>query len=141
MIQRKNVDISELYDLFMERKECYFVCCDICGLIPINNIARKAGDLAIIEVMKRMSNAAGENDIVFRIGGDEFCIVTDHPEEEYAKQIAKNILEQNEQTFEYESMQIPLSLYVTITKFHGKCMKYNELFTELHKAIQDGKRD
>ena len=27
--------------------------------------------------MERMSAAAGENDVVFRIGGDEFCILTD----------------------------------------------------------------
>lgn len=26
---RRHVDISELYDLFKERKDCWFVCCDI----------------------------------------------------------------------------------------------------------------
>ena len=63
---RKHVDITELYDLFVDRQECYFVCCDIKSLNPI-----KAGDLAILEVLKRMDKVAGADDVVFRIGGDE----------------------------------------------------------------------
>ena len=54
MKERKHVDISELYDLFVTRKDCYFVCSDIKSLIPINNISHKAGDLAILESMNRM---------------------------------------------------------------------------------------
>ena len=50
----KNVDISELYELFRNRKNCYFVCCDIKSLMPINEISIKAGDLALSETMKRM---------------------------------------------------------------------------------------
>ena len=48
---RRNVDISEMYDVFVQRKNCYFVCCDIKSLVPINEIAYKAGDLAILEAM------------------------------------------------------------------------------------------
>ena len=81
---KKNVDISELYDLLKERKKCYFVCCDICHLIPINEISRKAGDLAILEAMKRISEAAGEEDVMFRIGGDEFVLLTNSGDEAYA---------------------------------------------------------
>lgn len=65
------------------------MCCDIKGLIPINDISRKAGDLAIIESMKRISEAAGENDLVFRIGGDEFVLLTDSADTAYAESIAK----------------------------------------------------
>ena len=72
IMQRKHVDISELYDLFQERKDCYFVLCDIKQMISINEISYKAGDLAILEQIRRMTAAAGEEDIVFRIGGDEF---------------------------------------------------------------------
>ena len=73
---RKHVDITELYDLFRDRKECYFVWCDIKSLLPINEISHKAGDLAILEVLKRMEKVAGDEDIVFRIGGDEFVLLT-----------------------------------------------------------------
>lgn len=48
-MERRHVDINELYDLFQERQDCYFVLCDIKHLTFINEISRKAGDLAILE--------------------------------------------------------------------------------------------
>lgn len=89
MIPRTSVDISELYDLFQERRNCYFVLSDIKHMIPINEISHKAGDLAILEQMRRMTASAGEDDIVFRIGGDEFCMLTASSDVAYAEQIAE----------------------------------------------------
>ena len=136
---RRNVDISQLYDLFCERRDCCFVCCDIKYMININDISRKAGDLAILESMRRMEEAAGDEDIVFRIGGDEFCILTDSPSQDYAEKIADAIKSHNEETFAYEDRQIPLSLYTTVTKASGSHVRYNELFSELHLAIRASK--
>lgn len=139
IMQRRNVDISQLYDLFCERRNCYFVCCDIKSLVPINEISIKAGDLAILESMKRMNDAAGEEDIVFRIGGDEFCMLTNSESKAYAEEIVKKISAKNGDAFAYEDQQIPLSLYAIATKFEGKQMKYNDLFTQLHMSIRESK--
>ncbi len=139
IMQRKRVDISQLYDLFRERKNCYFVCCDIKSLVPINEISIKAGDLALLETLNRMNEAAGEEDIVFRIGGDEFCMLTNSEDKAYAESIVEKILSKNGQPFAYESQEIPLSLYAVTTKFEGKLMKYNELYAELHDAIRVSK--
>ncbi len=164
MKQRKNVDISQLYDLFQKRRECYFVCCDIKSLIPINEISRKAGDLAIIEAMRRMDAAAGEEDVVFRIGGDEFCILTNSSDPAYAQQIADAIAAHNGECFNYcgkegpaQSVggcliasgkegparsvggEIPLTLYTTLARFEGETLKYSELFTGMHKALEAAK--
>lgn len=139
VMQRKRVDISQLYDLFQERKDCYFVCCDIKSLIPINEISRKAGDLAIIEAMRRMDAVTGEEDVVFRIGGDEFCILTNSREPEYAQQAADAIKARNGETFDYEEKRIPLTLYTALAKFEGTTLRYNELFVGLHKAIEVSK--
>lgn len=139
MSGRRNVDISQLYDLFRERKKCYFICCDIKSLIPINEISYKAGDLAIIEAMRRMEVAAGEEDIIFRIGGDEFCMLTASEDAGYAEALAEQIRSYNGETFAYEDKQIPLGLYVVVTRLEGNNIRYNELFTELHMAIKDGK--
>lgn len=92
MRERKRVDISELYDLFVSRRDCFFVCCDIKSLIPINEISYKAGDMAILETMQRMCDAAGEEDIVFRIGADEFVMLTDSKDEKYAEAAAKKFV-------------------------------------------------
>ncbi len=140
MKQKKNVDITELYDLFTERKNCWFICCDIKSLIPINEISRKAGDLAILESMNRMNDAAGDNDMVFRIGGDEFCMLTDTESDEYADSIVSKIQQLNGVPFLYESQEIPLSLYAVKTKVQGSHVRYNELFQDLHVALNDGKQ-
>lgn len=139
MTQRRHFDISELYDLFRSRKDCYFIVCDIKCLIPINEISHKAGDLAILESMKRMEDAAGAEDIVFRIGGDEFVMLTDSSDINYAQDKVDKILTHNGETFEFEDRQIPLSLYAGAVKVEMKNLKYDQLFSELHSALRDVK--
>lgn len=135
----KNVDISELYEVFKERKECYFVCADIKSLVPINEISHKAGDLALLETLSRLENAAGEEDIVFRIGGDEFVILTNRKEIEYASGLAEQIRSKNGQTFIFEDKQIPLHLHVAVVKFEGDMIRYKDLFQQLHRTIDGSK--
>ena len=139
MRDRRNFDISELYDLFQSRRNCCFVCCDIKNLIPINEISRGAGDLAILETMRRMENAAGEDDFVFRIGGDEFAMLTAGEDEEHAGKIAREILAHNGECVDYEGQKIPLSLYCTVFRSGEKIVRYSELFTGLQTALRDAK--
>lgn len=139
MNERKNVDISEMYDLFVQRKNCFFVCCDIKRLVPINEISHKAGDLAIIEAMNRMQKEAGEEDLVFRIGGDEFVILTSRTDREYAQDICERIKKYNGQTFIYEEKEIPLELHIGAIKFEGSNLRYRDLFEQLHMAIDENK--
>lgn len=138
MRNRKQVDISELYDLFRERKDCYFVCADIRSLMPINEISRKAGDMAILEAMKRLSENAGEEDIVFRIGGDEFVILTNTTDAAEAEKIAERISVKNGESFCFEGQEIPLTLHLAVTTTTAK--RYSDLFTSLHLAINGSKK-
>lgn len=138
VMQRRHVDISELYDLFQERRDCFFVLCDIKHMTAINEISKKAGDLAILEQMRRMTAASGEEDIVFRIGGDEFCILTASSDTAYAQRIAEKIRSMNEQTFSYETQEIPLSLHTNTVRLQ-ECSRYEEVFSGLHNAIREGK--
>ena len=132
-------DLSNLYDLFCSREDCWFICCDINSLIPINNISRKAGDLAILESMKRLDDVAGDNDLVFRIGGDEFVILTDSPDEESARAKLDRILSGNGECIDYEGQKIPLSLYGCIVKLEKKTTHMGDLFSSLWQAILDCK--
>lgn len=138
MMQRRHVDISELYDLFQERKDCLFLCSDIKHMMRINDISIKAGDLAILEQMRRLTAASGVEDVVFRIGGDEFCILTASSDRGYAERLAEKIKAMNGETFECDGRQIPLSLYVAVTDVQGSA-RYEELFAGLHSAIKDCK--
>ncbi len=139
MRDRRHVDISELYDLFRNRQDCYFVCCDIKHMMDINEISRKAGDLSIIEEMRRMEECSGPEDIVFRIGGDEFALLTNSNDKAYAEEVAEKIRALNGSTYAYEDQQIPLNLHVSVARFQNSPLRYSELFTSLHEAIKESK--
>ena len=128
-------DISELYDLFISRKDCWFVCTDIVGLISINEISRDAGDLAILEALSRLERVAGPSDLVFRIGADEFVMLTDSPSEDNARSLLKRVLEFNGQPVDYNGQEIPLSLYGCIVKPDVPFRGYDDLFAGLIDAI------
>lgn len=136
----RNVDISELYELFKTRKNCYFVCCDIDHLVPINEISNKAGDIAILESLRRMEAEAGDEDVIFRIGGDEFTLLTDSEDVAYAEGIAERIRENNGKPIVFEGREIPLSLHIAVTKSSSDQVRYKDLFEQLHNAIQEVKK-
>ena len=128
---RRTVDISELYDFFKSRKDCWFVCGDIVHLIPINEISRKAGDAAIAEALRRMESVCGPEDVVFRIGGDEFTLLTNSADQAYAEELKEKILAMNGQIIPYEDKDIPLSLYAKTVKIDSKTVRYSEMFPKL----------
>jgi len=140
IMERKQIDISELYDLFQERRDCYFVCCDIKHMMQINEISHKVGDRAILEALNRMEEVAGKEDVVFRIGGDEFCILTNSTEEVYAKGLAEQISRRNGEKVSCEEGESPLVLYTMVTRLGQKRVNYAELFAGLHNTIREGKR-
>ena len=136
---RRQVDITKLYDLFQSRRDCWFVCCDIQYMIQINDISRKAGDAAILESLRRMNDAAGEEDVVFRIGGDEFALLTASPDRAYAEDVKNRILAHNGECVRWEDREIPLSLYGGLVRWADRKLRYNELFSGLHETIQKSK--
>jgi len=135
MLSRKKVDISELYDLMTERKDCYFIGVDIKSLIPINDISIEAGDIAIMTALNRLCDASGEDDIVFRIGGDEFVALTNSKEESYAQSIVNNILSHNGEPIVWNEIEIPLHLYATYYKIETRNIRYSELFSEMQNKL------
>ena len=137
---RRSVDISEMYDFLKNRKNCYFVCADIRSLIPINEISTKAGDIALSETMKRLLDCSSDEDVAFRIGADEFTLLTNSTDKAYAEQIRNKILSLNGQTFDFENQKIPLNLYVTVTKLESESFKYADLFGKLIGALTEEKK-
>lgn len=139
MNNKKKVDISELYDVMCKRKKCYIVAVDIKGLVPINEIAFEAGDIAILTSLKRLENASGDEDIVFRIGGDEFVSLTNSEDKEYADKIVEKIISQNGETFDFNGQKIPLSLYATSFCFDQKVLRYSEMFVAMQEQLDSYK--
>lgn len=136
---RRTVDISEMYDFLKERQNCYFVCADIRSLIPINEISRKAGDIALAETMKRLLDCSSDEDVAFRIGHDEFVLLTHSTDKAYAESILAKLFAKNGQTFDFEDKKIPLNLYGTITKLESNSLKYTDVFSSLIGALTETK--
>ena len=135
---RKKVDMSEAYDYMRNLKDSYVLCFDIQGLMILNNISNKLGDLAILEQASRIDKAASDDMLLIRIGGDEFALLTGLYEEEKAEALMKEVLEKNGEPIVYEGKEYPLSLWCGITKIPQK-LRYSELFTDLHNAIERSK--
>lgn len=86
-----------------------------------------------------MEAAVGDEDLVFRIGGDEFCMLTNERSLDRAQRIADEIIQHNGDPISFERRQIPLSLHTTVTQLNMPQIRYGELFTRLHLAIRECK--
>ena len=138
-IMRK-YDITELYDLLSQARGTYVLAFDIQNLVPINEISRKAGDIAIRESMRRIEDAAGEEMLFFRIGGDEFALMTGLTDENDADALAQKVTARNGEAIEWEGRKIPLSLYCAKMKIEDRSIRYSELYPEIYKALISAKQ-
>lgn len=134
---RKIVDISELYGILKERSDCYIMCFDIVELMRINEeIGRAAGDKTIAECVRRIDEAASDNMLFFRIGGDEFVLVTDFESADDAAVLAKKITSKNFEEIDCDGTLVKVAMRVGITKVStGKSLRYSELFTRCLNSI------
>lgn len=137
---RKKVDIADAYDVFKSMTGTYVICFDIVNLTYINSISREAGDLAIVESAKRIDEAREDDMLMFRIGADEFALVTGLEDSRAAEGIADKALCRNGETIEYKDKKIELSLRAGYTKIADKPLRYSDFFTDMHQAIEESKR-
>lgn len=137
---RKKVDIADAYETFKNMKGTYVICFDIVGLMQINEIAREAGDLFIVEAARRIDEVRTDDMLMFRIGGDEFALVTALTSLEETEKLANKVLEKNGNIVTYKDRQIPLSLRAGFTKIPEQTLRYSEFFTNMHQSIEVSKK-
>ena len=139
MARRKSIDMSEAYDFLKNLNGSYVLCFDIQNLTAINDISIKAGDLAILEMAARIDDAADDDMLVIRIGGDEFALLTGLYEYEQAEKLSEKVLQKNGEAILFEDKEILLSLWCGITKV-PEMLRYSEFFTDMHNSIKESKR-
>lgn len=134
IMTKKKYDISELYDCIKSRKGKYIISFDMVHLMPINDTyGFEAGDKAILECLKRLEEAANDSCVMFRIGGDEFVIVTDTDKPDEVRAIAEIALSHNEETVSHNGTDIPVAMRAAAIKLTSDALRYSELFNELVK--------
>lgn len=136
----KKVDIADAYDVFKSMKGTYVICFDIADLTYINSISSAAGDLAIIETAKRIDEAREDDMLMFRIGGDEFALVTGLENLHDVELLAEKVLRKNGEVIEYNGQKLPLSLWAGYEKIPEKSLRYSEFFSSMHKTIEESKK-
>ncbi len=140
IMSRKNVDLSELYDLLKSRTDSFVLCFDMIGLKLINDsYGHEAGDKAILECLRRIDSLSDDNCILFRIGGDEFALVTDLQDTPAVELLAKKILARNGEPVFHNNVEIPISMRIGCTKIAGSNIRYSNLYADLYRAIADVK--
>lgn len=128
MYSKKRVDVSNLYDYIASRRGKYAVCFDMVGLMYINDtFGRPAGDAAIVECLRRIDEAAGEDMLPIRIGGDEFVLITDFSDIESARTAADKILAKNDSIVISGENTVKVSMRAGFAVIPEK-INYNELF-------------
>lgn len=137
----RRVDITELYnELHPTEHDNWVLCFDIVEFDRVNkNIGRDAGDVVIREAFRRVDTAAGDSMAAFRIGGDEFAVVTGTDDKNAAEETARRVISQNGQSVDFNGKQIPLSLRVGAVKLTASIhsMRFSELFDRMQGAIND----
>jgi diguanylate cyclase (GGDEF)-like protein len=90
---------------------------DIDGLKRINDsFGHKAGDEALIEVARSLTDGLRKSDCVARIGGDEFGVLLAHASEDSARETAERLTAAIEaQERQCDGNQVTLSVAVGIT--------------------------
>lgn len=106
-------DLTEQYDRILERRNNAYVCADMNGLSWINdNLGFDAGDAALREMIRRLEEACEENDMLMRIGGDEFVIFTGDPEMAHAEEIMRRVASQNDRKISFDGKEFSVSIHV-----------------------------
>lgn len=137
----RRVDITELYnELRPTDRDNWVLCFDIVNFSDVNkNIGRDAGDVVIREAFRRVDAAAGDTMAAFRIGGDEFAVVTGTDNKTTAEETAQKVVSLNGQPVEFNGKGIPLTMRVGAIKLTANIhsMRFAELFDRMQNAINE----
>lgn len=135
LIMTSKYDISELYDYIRSRQGTYAVTFDASHLMEINDtFGREAGDKVILECIRRIDRECSDGMMMFRIGGDEFVMMTGLSDRAEVAALAGKILAHNGESVSHGGTDIPVSMRAGAVMLRPGKLSYSELFTELVSA-------
>ncbi|OQW40877.1 MAG: histidine kinase [Proteobacteria bacterium SG_bin4] len=82
-----------------------------------DSLGHDAGDVLLKAIAQRLLNTCRESDFVVRLGGDEFCILIEEVEADYAANVAKRCLEAISQPIEVYSRKLMSACSIGIAYF------------------------
>ena len=132
IVMTNKFDISELYDYIREMQGTYIISFDVSRLNEVNAVyGTSAGDKVILESLHRIDAQCGDGMVMFRVGGDEFVLVTGLSEKTEVEALAQKILSHNGEVIEHDGIEIPVYLRAGAVLLTNSTPRYNELFARL----------
>ena len=136
MPNTRKVDISELHDELKKLQNTWVLSIDMDGLFVINDqYGRAGGDAVIAGAVARIDAALGDDMVMFRIGGDEFAVLTGLSEESQAKALADRIKMQNGEIVAFGEHNIPVSMKIGVMRIPEGKIDYTQLLEGLGESI------
>ncbi|MBU8906419.1 sensor domain-containing diguanylate cyclase [Desertibacillus haloalkaliphilus] len=91
---------------------------DLDGFKKVNDkLGHDSGDILLQEVATRLNNSVREEDLIARMGGDEFIMVFEETEKEEVAGISKRILANISKSFEINDQEVSVSPSIGISMF------------------------
>lgn len=115
-------------------------CLDLDGFKAVNDgFGHATGDAVLVAVAKRLRANVREVDAVCRLGGDEFVILLPHLTDDEAAAIARRIIAEISQTFEFApTARIGVSIGLAAAPRDGNTA--DELLIAADRAMYEAKR-
>ena len=121
-----------------------FLILDLDNFKEVNDkLLHKTGDKALQDVAKIISSTFRKNDIVFRLGGDEFIIFMKNIKGTIVEEKAKTLINQLNLTYTRDEKRVSISASIGISFFPKDGSTFSNLYTKadsaLYKAKESGK--
>lgn len=130
MVKKNPIDISDLYDKLKNMSDTFILSVDMKNFMQVNTEHGFAiGDLAIAAAFHRIENELLEDMMLFRIGGDEFAVITGYYDVNETERLARRITNHNDETVKLNDKDIPIPLRIGICKIPHNSLSY-------HKALE-----
>ncbi|WP_151638920.1 putative bifunctional diguanylate cyclase/phosphodiesterase [Noviherbaspirillum aerium] len=122
--------------------DCAVLFIDLDRFKPINDLyGHDVGDKVLQEVARRLLQCTRKEDIVSRLGGDEFIVVLPRVQgKEDSETVALHILESIRKTMHFNGLQISVSPSIGISLYRKDAASISELIRYADLAMYAAKR-
>ncbi len=133
---------SYLWKLEAQKKVQALFVIDVDNFKAINdNFGHLYGDQVLVDVSDAIKSSFRTNDIVGRIGGDEFCVLMkNNYSRDKVVEKANEVAEKLERTYEKDGIKVTISSSIGIAFTEGELVSYTELLERADQALYTAKR-
>jgi diguanylate cyclase (GGDEF)-like protein len=125
----------------LQDRQVTVLFCDLDDFKIINDsLGHSVGDSVLATVAQRFNSVVADNELVGRLGGDEFLVVCDHLDADAARAVAQRFIEAARRPISVEGRDYIISMSVGIASSHAGAADAGQLMQEADLAMYSAKR-